>query len=119
MNEASIISFGIFFIKPLKTKVPKGKQQAAKNNIKPIKELFNFINFKIVNTGINIIGVGKINPNSKNKKIKFCIFLDKKCIENANIDEKRSTNKIDKEVNNKLLINDVNNKSSDLLKILK
>ena len=65
------------------------------------------------------MGVGKINPNSKNKKIKFCNFLDKKCIENANIDEKRSTNKIDREVNNKLLNNDVSNKSLDLLKIFK
>ena len=65
------------------------------------------------------MGVGKINPNSKNKKIKFCNFFYKKCIENANIDEKRSTNKIDREVNNKLLNNDVSNKSLDLLKIFK
>ena len=43
----------------------------------------------------------------------------KKCIENASIDEKRSTNKIESEVNNKLLINEVINKSLDLLKILK
>ena len=65
------------------------------------------------------MGVGKINSNSKNQKIKFCNFLDKNSTANANIDEKSSTNKIDREVNNKLLNTDVSNKSLDLLKIFK
>ena len=80
--------------------------------------LFNLIYFKIVNTGINIIGVGKIRPNSKNIKIKFLIFLDKKWIEKANIDENNKTNIIDKEVNKKLFIKEDDNKLLDLIKIL-
>ena len=76
------------------------------------------IYFKIVNTGISIIGVGRIRPNNKNIKIKFWIFLDKKCIEKANIEENNKTKIIDKDVNKKLLIREDESKSLDLKKIL-